>query len=207
MTKSHLTLVAPNPVNRKVTPIRRPNSEYRTREYLLPNEVEKLIEAAKQNRWGHRDSTMILTAYRHGLRVSELIDLRWEQIDFNTANLHVRRIKHGTPSTHPINGDELRALRRLQREQNPKSAFVFASERKSPFTPSGFAWIIKQCGIKANLEFQCHPHNLRHSTGFYLANKGIDTRAIQAYLGHKNIQHTVLYSTLSPNRFKEFWND
>jgi integrase len=99
--------------------------------------VERLIEAAKGNRHGHRDATMILVAYRHGLRASELTDLRWDQIEFASASLHVRRVKQGTPSTHPIMGDELRALRRLQREQEPKSPFVFTSERGAPFTGAG----------------------------------------------------------------------
>src|SRR6478735_2771109 len=129
MAKRHLRLVTPAIVNRTVTPKRLPNSRPRTREYLTEAEVERLMKAATRNRWGHRDATMILVAYRHGLRASELTDLRWDQVDFRTANLHVRRIKRGTPSTHPILGDELRALRRLQRQQDPRSAFVFVSER------------------------------------------------------------------------------
>jgi integrase len=126
MAKSHLNLVTPSTVKRTVTPKRR---DLRTREYLTEAEVERLINAATGNRHGHRDATMILVAYRHGLRVSELVDLRWDQVDSRTATLHVRRVKQGTPSTHPIVGDELRALRRLQREQDPKSPFVFTSER------------------------------------------------------------------------------
>src|SRR5262249_10871640 len=129
MAKGHLRLVTPATVNRTVTPKRPPNGTLRTREYLTEAEVERLMNAAKKNRWGHRDATMILVAYRHGLRASELVDLRWEQLEFRTATLHVRRVKQGTPSTHPILGDELRALRRLQREQEPKSPFVFTSER------------------------------------------------------------------------------
>ena len=119
--KRHLRLVSPATVNRTVGPKRPPNRDLRTREYLTEAEVERLMEAAKDNRYGHRDATMILVAYRHGLRAAELVDLRWDQIEFRTANLHVRRVKQGTPSTHPILGDELRALRRLQREQEPKS--------------------------------------------------------------------------------------
>src|SRR6266566_3222677 len=187
------------------TPRRRPNSELRTREHLTVVEVEWLMEAAKKNRWGHRDSTMVLVAYRHGLRVSELVDLRWDQIDFTTATLHVRRVKQGTPSTHPILGDESRALRRLQREQDPKSPFVFTSERGSPFTTAGFARTIERAGRAAKLAFKAHPHMLRHACGYALANRGHDTRALQAYLGHKNIQHTVRYTELSPARFKDFW--
>ena len=177
----------------------------RTREYLTDAEVAKLTEAAKANRWGHRDATMVLVAFRHGLRASELTDLRWDQIDFATATLAVRRVKQGSPSTHPILGDELRALRKLQREQEPKSPFVFTSERGSPFTTAGFARLVERAGESAGLGFKAHPHMLRHACGFALANKGHDTRALQAYLGHKNIQHTVRYTELSPDRFKDFW--
>jgi integrase len=111
MANSHLKLVAPSTENRAVTPRRRPNAKLRTREYLTDAEVARLTEAAKGNRYGHRDATMILVAYRHGLRASELVDLRWDQIDFDSATLAVRRVKKGTPSTHPLRGDELRALR------------------------------------------------------------------------------------------------
>src|SRR3954471_9789226 len=111
MANSHLKLVTPTTEKRTVTPTRRPNAEIRTREYLTDAEVDKLTEAAKGNRYGHRDATMVLVAYRHGVRASELVDLRWDQIDFNTATLAVRRTKNGSPSTHPIKGDELSALR------------------------------------------------------------------------------------------------
>jgi integrase len=185
-------------------PRRRRNGDLRTREYLTEHEVERLIAAAKRNRHGHRDATMVLVAYRHGLRVAELVDLRWDQVDFKTAILHVRRVKQGTPSTHPILGDELRALRRLQREQD-KSPFVFTSERGAPFGTAGFARMVERAGVDAKLGFKVHPHMLRHACGYALANRGHDTRALQAYLGHKNIQHTVRYTELSPTRFKDFW--
>jgi len=207
MTKLHLKLVKPATVKRTVTPRRPPNADLRTREYLTEAEVEKLIEEAKGNRWGHRDATMVLVAFRHGLRASELIDLRWDQIEFTTGTLHVRRVKQGTPSAHPILGDELRALRRLQREQELKSPFVFTSERGAPFGTAGFARMVERAGREANLGFKAHPHMLRHACGYALANKGHDTRALQAYLGHRNIQHTVRYTELSPMRFKDFWRD
>jgi integrase len=205
MAKSHLKLVTPATVKRTVTPRRRPNAVLRTREHLTEAEVERLITAAKKNRWGQRDATMALIAYRHGFRSAELVDLRWDQVDFRTASLHVRRVKQGTPSTHPILGDELRALRRLQREQEPKASFVFTSERGSPFTTAGFARMVERAGVEAKLGFKAHPHMLRHACGYALANKGHDTRALQAYLGHRNIQHTVRYTELSPMRFKDFW--
>ena len=141
MAKSHLRLITPTAKKRTVTPTRRPNADLRTREYLTAAEVERLLKATKGNRWSHRDSTMILVAYRHGFRAAELVDLRWYQIDFEQATLAVRRVKRGSPATHPILGDELRRLRRLQREQEPRSAFVFTSERGAPFTTAGFARI------------------------------------------------------------------
>lgn len=205
MAKSHLKLVAPATEKRTVMPRRAKNAELRTREYLEEGEVDRLIAAAKGNRWGLRDSTMVLVAYRHGLRVSELVDLRWDQVSFDTGTLHVRRAKRGTPATHPIMGDELRVLRRLQREQEPKSPFVFVSERGAPFTTAGFARMIERLGEAADLALKLHPHMLRHACGFKLANDGQDTRSLQAYLGHRNIQHTVRYTELSATRFKDFW--
>ena len=195
MAKGHLKLVTPATVNRTVTPKRLPNSKLRTREYLTEAEVERLMNAARKNRWGH------------GLRASELVDLRWDQIEFASGTLHVRRVKQGTPSTHPILGDELRALRRLKREQEPKSPFVFTSERGAPFSTAGFARMVERAGVEAKLAFKAHPHMLRHACGYALANKGHDTRALQAYLGHRNIQHTVRYTELSPTRFKDFWRN
>src|SRR5271169_6257525 len=207
MAKMKLTLVSPTIQNRTVRPTRRPNADLRTREYLTEAEVERLLAVTKVNRWAHRDATMILVGFRHGLRASELTDLRWDQVDFATATLHVRRVKQGSPSTHPILGDELRGLRRLQREQEPKSPFVFTSERGSPFTTAGFARMIERAGKVAKLSFKAHPHMLRHACGYALANKGHDTRALQAYLGHRNIQHTVRYTEMSPTRFKDFWRE
>ena len=188
-------------------PCKRPNAASRNREYLTPAEVDRLREAAaKRGRHGNRDATMILLAYRHGLRVSELIALRWEQIDLRQGVLHVRRRKNGSPSTHPLHGPEIRALRKLARAY-PETPYVFVTERKGPLTDSGFRKIVARAGKMAGLDFPVHPHMLRHSTGFKLANDGQDTRAIQHYLGHKNIQHTVRYTELSSDRFKEFWDD
>jgi type 1 fimbriae regulatory protein FimB/type 1 fimbriae regulatory protein FimE len=207
MAKPDLKLVTPTTVKRTVAPRRLPNKDLRTREHLTEAEVERLLAAAKGNRHGQRDATMILVAYRHGLRAAELVDLRWDQVDFRTANLHVRRVKQGTPSTHPILGDELRALRRLKREQEPKSPFIFTSERGAPFTAAGFARMVERAGVQAKLGFKVHPHMLRHACGYALATKGHDTLALQAYLGHRNIQHTVRYTELSPTRFKDFWRE
>ena len=194
-------------MTRAVPPRKRPNGVARSREYLTPSEVNELREAAaKRGRHGSRDATMILVAYRHGLRVSELIALRWDQVDLKQGLLHVRRRKNGLPSTHPLHGPENRALRKMAREY-PETPYVFVTERKGPLTDSAFRKIVARAGEVAGLAFPVHPHMLRHSTGFKLANDGQDTRAIQQYLGHKNIQHTVRYTELSSDRFKEFWDD
>ena len=210
MTNPYLALVAPATVNGTVAhrpPRRRPNAEVRAREYLTDAEVNRLIAAAGANRYGHRDATMILIAYRHGLRASELVGIRWDSVDFAHGRLHVNRAKSGSPSVHPLSGRELRALRRLRREQEPESPFVFTSERAAPFTPAGFRKMIARLGAATGFGFPVHPHMLRHACGYQLANKGVDTRSLQAYLGHKNIQHTVRYTELAPTRFKGFWSD
>ena len=204
MANPPLRLVAPSIKNRTVTPLRRPNAELRTREHLTEAEVERLMDAARQNRHGPRDAAMILVAFRHGLRAAELVDLRWDQVELETAQLHVRRVKRGTTATHPLAGIELRALRRLQRESG-KGEFVFVSERGAPFSAAGFAKMVERAGEAAGFKFKAHPHMLRHAGGYALANAGHDTRSLQAYLGHRNIQHTVRYTELSPTRFKGFW--
>ena len=211
MEKSRLALVAPSTVNGTVAkqppPRRRKNVEVRVREYLTDTEIAKLITAAGFNRHAHRDATMVLLAYRHGLRVAELVAPRWDSVDFGHGRLHVNRAKAGSPAVHPLSGRELRALRRLKREQEPESPFIFTSERGAPFTTAGFRKLVSRLGVAAKLEFPVHPHMLRHACGFHLANRGVDTRSLQSYLGHKNIQHTVRYTELSPTRFKGFWHD
>ena len=204
MTKRHLKPVSSRALNGTVPPKRVPNAELRTREYLDEHEVGRLIKAAKANRHGQRDATMILIAFRHGLRAAELVDLRWDQVDLGrNACLHVRRVKNGMPSVHPLQGDEMRSLRELKRSAD--SPFVFTSERGTPFTRAGFAKMVARLGQEAKFKFGVHPHMLRHACGYALANRGHDTRALQAYLGHKNIQHTVRYTEVSPTRFKDFW--
>jgi integrase len=176
----------------------------RSREYLTEREVDRLIEAAKQNRCGHRDATAILVAYRHGLRASELVALRWDDVDLTTGRLHVRRAKGGDASVHPISAPESRALRKLLREA-PTSPYVFISERRAPLSAAGYQRMVARW--PRNSTFPVHSHMLRHACGFKLANDGHDTRAIQAYLGHRSIMSTVRYTALTPNRFKNFWKD
>ncbi len=196
---------APSTENGKVR--RKPYKALRSREYLTPEEVDQLLKAAgDQGRHGHRDRTMILIGYRHALRVSELISLRWENVDLKAGLLHVSRLKNGIDAVHPLRGPELRALRRLKKEY-PTTAYIFVSERGGPMTDSNVRKMIKRAGKNAGIGFLVHPHMLRHSAGFKLAKDGQDTRAIQHYMGHRNIQHTVRYSELSPQRFRDFWRD
>jgi type 1 fimbriae regulatory protein FimB/type 1 fimbriae regulatory protein FimE len=176
----------------------------RPREYLTPSEVETLIRTARQGRYGHRDATLILVAYRHGLRAVELCDLEWSQVEFDRApTLHVRRAKNGKPAAHPIRGDELRAIRELQRKTS--GCYVFETERRTPFTTDAVNRLVKRIGERAGFPFKVHVHMLRHACGYALANQGHDTRAIQDWLGHRAIQHTTRYTELSQERFKDFW--
>ena len=183
-------------------------SDRRPREYLTPKEVERLIAAARkrERRYGLRDATMILVTYRHGLRNAELCTLTWDQIDFSQGMMHVRRLKNGVVSVQQIGGEEMRMLRALKREDNA-GRFVFMTERGAPMTPAGFRKLVARLGVAAKFPFPIHPHMLRHACGYKLANDGQDTRALQHYLGHKNIMHTVRYTELSPERFKNFWED
>lgn len=198
---------APNTENGKVPPRRQANAEVRPREYLRPDEVEALQAAASRlGRHSHRDRTLILLMYRHALRVSEAVSLRWDQVDLKQGLLHVARRKNGVPSVHPLRGPEIRALRRLKRGY-PETPYLFVTERGGPLTPSTVRKLVVRAGREAGLDFPVHPHMLRHATGYKLANDGHDTRAIQHYMGHKNIQHTVRYTELSSDRFRNFWKD
>lgn len=188
-------------------PRRVPNADLRSREYLTPDEAERLIETAgKQGRHQHRDRTLMLLMYRHGLRVSEATALRWDAVDLQQGTLHVSRVKNGVPSVHPLRGPEIRALRKLKRDY-PATPYVFVTERDGPLTTSTVRKMVSRAGERADLGFTTHPHMLRHGCGYKLANEGHDTRAIQSYLGHRNIQHTVRYTELSATRFNGFWKD
>jgi len=177
-----------------------------SREYLTEREVDWLMEAASQNRWGHRDATAILVAYRHGLRASELVALRWDDIDLTTGQLRVRRGARCPASAHPISAKESRALRRLQREA-PQSPYVFVSERGAPFRVAGYERMVARAGAEAGFGFLVHSRMLRHGCGVKLAADGQDTRAIRAYLGHPLIHAPVHYIALAPDRFQNFWKD
>lgn len=200
---------APRIEKRKVTTPRRPkNADVRPREYLTPSEMARLVKAAGAvGRHGHRDATLLLLAYRHGLRVSELVALRRDQVDLKGGLIHITRKKSGVPSVHPLRGVELRALRKIERDYPDGGNYVFLSERGGPMTTDNVRKLVQRAGQEARLAFPVHPHMLRHACGYKLANDGVDTRALQHYLGHRNIQHTVRYTELAPTRFKDFWKD
>jgi integrase len=187
-------------------PQRRTNAESgREREYLTPLEIDRLVKTARRRgRHGSRDALAILMGFRHGLRVSELVALRWSQIDFVTARLTVHRAKGSTGSTHPVLGDELRELRKIQRDQPAGSQFIFVGER-GPVSVAWFQRMIKRVGVECGLPL-VHGHMLRHSAGFALADKGRDLREIQDFLGHRSINNTVIYTKLRPGRFDRIWD-
>ena len=175
--------------------------------YLTGTEVQSLLQAAgASGRHRQRDRTLLLLMYRHGLRVSEAVAMRWDQIDLKAGLLNVRRLKNGVDATHPLRGPELRALRQLRRAW-PDGPYLFVSERGGPMTASNVRKLVARLGAAAKVPFPVHPHMLRHACGYKLANDGHDTRSLQHYLGHKNIMHTVRYTVMAPDRFKDFWRD
>ena len=177
------------------------------RGYLTEAEVEKLCAAARaRGRRGHRDATMILMAFRHGLRVSELVALRWAQVDLAAGRLQVIRRKGSDDSVQPLAGVELRGLRKLQRDQEPGARYVFLSERGAPMTASGFFKMLARAADSIGMS-DVHPHLLRHGTGFKLVNDGIDTRTLAAYLGHRQLNNTRRYTQMCATRFDGFWKD
>jgi len=180
------------------------NTDYRQREYLTEGEIDSLMAAAGNGRNPGRDRLLILVAFRHALRVSELVDLRWQQIDLDTATVHIRRAKNGTPGIHGLQGDEMRLLRALRRE-HPHADFVFLSERKAPLSVDGAQKLIERLGESAELPFPIHAHMLRHAAGYALAARGIDTRTLQAFMGHRSIANTVVYTSVADKRIRNIW--
>lgn len=177
------------------------------RKYLTEAEVDQLCRAAAGvGRHGHRDATMIRVGFRHGLRVSELVGLRRDQLDLDRKIMHISRLKGGTPAVHDMTGPEVRDLRRVLRDYaDPRSRHVFLSERGGPLGRRAFGLIIARAGRLAGIPLDVHPHMLRHACGFAMANRGIDTRAIQAWLGHTNITMTVRYTALAEGRLAGLW--
>ena len=184
------------------------NDAYRIREHLTEAEMDKLLAALKRNRQGHRDWLIGLVIYRHGLRVSEACDLRWDDIDLPNRTMIVRRLKGSTDSVHYLERDEVNGLKLLQRQQQAdeiKGAYVFINERVQPFARMGIGRMIERAGEAAGLPFPVHVHMLRHSTGYALAARGMDTRRLQHFLGHASITNTVRYTAMSPEPFKDIW--
>lgn len=180
----------------------------RDRFWLYEKEVDRLITAA--NSYGRhrlRDATLILSCFTHALRTKELINLRWNQVDWDTGTLYVKRVKNGIDSSQPIRGKEMRAFRQLQKDY-PDSPFIFTSSYKAPLATRTVREIIARAGEIAELEIRPRPHMLRHACGYYLANvKKQDLRVIKDYMGHRNISNTVIYTRLSSDRFDDFWRD
>ena len=188
---------------------RKPNAAYRVREHLTEDEMARLLATLRRNRHGHRDWLIGLLIYRHGLRVSEACDLRWDDVDLTKRTIIVRRLKGSNDSTHYLERDELAGLKALQRSYATKGiikpAYVFVNERGQPFGRMGIARKIERAGEAAALPFPVHVHMLRHSTGYALAAKGMDTRRLQHFLGHASITNTVRYTAMSPEPFKDVW--
>ena len=177
------------------------------RDHLTSKEVELLIESVKKKGgwYAYRNSVLILIIYRHGLRRTEAAHLRWSDVDLVGGTIYIRRVKGSRSGRHPLQGDEMRALKRLKKDCS-SSSFVFTGNRHTPLSERMISHIVHQSGTLAGFDFKVHAHLLRHACGYYLANKGVDTRVIQDYLGHANIQNTVRYTQLSSARFEGLWD-
>ena len=204
-TSTNVVALRETQFSAKSPPSKPKNADVRPREHLTEREVEALIKAAKKGRHGHRDATLILIMYRHGLRVSEAVSVRWDDVDLKSGLIQVKRAKKGLEGIHPLSGRELRHLRRLQRESN--SPYLFVSERGTPMTTRNVCQIVAKAGKAAKIPFSTHPHALRHSCGYKLINDGVDVRTVQQYLGHASINSTVIYTKLDSRRFNGLWRD
>jgi type 1 fimbriae regulatory protein FimE len=179
----------------------------RSRDYVLPKEMDQVLKAAMStDRKGHRNYTLMLLCYRHGLRVGELVELRWRMIDLKKKVLRVTRLSNGIKSVHPLRGEELVALRKLKRAY-PGRSYLFVTDRGTRVTETNVRRIVASAGREAGLGIHLHPRMLRHGCGHALADAGHSMQSLQHYLGHKNIQHTLRYMELPPQPFKQFWRD
>jgi type 1 fimbriae regulatory protein FimB/type 1 fimbriae regulatory protein FimE len=180
------------------------NKDVRPREYLTEKEVKLLVKVAKKHPTnGHRDSAMILVAFLHGLRAKELINLKWSQFNFDEGMMDVKRVKNGVNCTHPITSRETRALKKIK----TKSSYVFLSRFKEPIATRTFYDVVQKAGKNAGFNFPIHPHMLRHATGRKLATDGHDLNKIRLYMGHKNVNNTIIYMTYQGKQYEGWMED
>ena len=181
------------------------DSHERIKGFLDPSEIDRLLAAAKDSRHGIRDHLLLLTMYRHGLRVSESINLRLDALNLKQARIWVKRVKNSLSTQQPISGDDLRATKRYLASRDDKLPWLFVSERGQPMTRQAVNYLIARAGERARLG-RVHPHMLRHSCGYYLANKGVDFRTAQNFLGHRDPKHTTRYTRVAGPRFEGLWD-
>ena len=178
----------------------------RDRNFITVEELELLTKACNKTRHPIRNQAIIQTMFWHGLRVSELCQLKASDLDTNTGRLIVKRLKSSLPTTHPVRPEVLRTLKRYLKNRDSQLRTLFINERGDQFDRSSINYLLKMLSKSAGLLFSVNPHMLRHGCGYALANMGHDTRLIQDFLGHKNIQHTVIYTRTSAKRFEEIWD-
>ena len=183
------------------------DSHEKEKDFITEAELDELVRAAKTSRHRWRDAALLHVMFWHGLRVSELCNLRQSDLDFRSSQIHVRRIKGGLSTHHPMRGDELRALKRYLKERADTALpWVFITERGGQFTRFGINYLLRAMSERSTLSFHVHPHMLRHGCGYALANRGRDTRLIQDYLGHRDIKHTARYTRTASVRFEAVWD-
>ena len=180
------------------------------RRFLTAKEVQAMMQAARQGPTGERDYCLILLAFRHGMRISELLDLHYHDLDLHEGRVNVRLLKNGFSTIHPLRFDEREAIERwsLVRagwKAADKTDALFISRRGTALSRQQAYRIIRSAGENAGTVTHTHPHMLRHACGYELAERGTDTRLIQDYLGHRNIRHTVRYTASNAARFAGIW--